>query len=245
MKQIPLDLSADQPQSFDSFVTGRNAELLERLKLLATAGVDKSIQTGSASTDRFIYLWAEAGAGKTHLLHALATKAGQEGNRARLISADSPESAFDYSPQTSHYLLDDVDQLFEEQQIAAFNLFNQIREQGGCMVCTGTLPPTRLELREDLRTRLGWGPVHAVRPLAEADTRDALRQEAGRRGVVLGDDVLDYILARFARDLKSLMHLLHRLDGFALAEKRAITVPLLKRMLDEEQAQRSESPPAE
>ena len=70
-----------------------------------------------------------------------------------------------------------------------------------------------------------------------ADTRDALRQEAGRRGIPLGDDVLDYILVRFARDLKSLMHLLHRLDGFALAEKRAVTVPLLKRMLDEEQAE--------
>ena len=103
----------------------------------------------------------------------------------------------------------------------------------------GRLPPVDLSVREDLRTRLGWGPVHAVQPLAEADTRDALRQEAGRRGVVLGDDVLDYILVRFARDLKSLMHLLHRLDGFALAEKRAITVPLLKRMLNEEQSEQS------
>ena len=46
--------------------------------------------------------------------------------------------------------------------------------------------------------------------------------------------MLDYLLTRFARDLKSLMHLLHRLDGFALAEKRAVTVPLLKRMLNEE-----------
>jgi len=93
-----------------------------------------------------------------------------------------------------------------------------------------------LAVREDLRTRLGWGPVHAVQPLAEAGTRDALQQEARRRGIVLGAEVLDYILVRFARDLKSLMHLLHRLDGFALAEKRAVTVPLLKRMLNEEQA---------
>ena len=100
----------------------------------------------------------------------------------------------------------------------------------------GRLPPVDLPVREDLRTRLGWGPVHAVQPLAEADTRDALRQEAGRHGIGLGDDVLDYILVRFARDLKSLMHLLHRLDDFALAEKRAITVPLLKRMLEEEQS---------
>lgn len=98
------------------------------------------------------------------------------------------------------------------------------------------VPPVDLQVREDLRTRLGWGPVHAVKPLAEGDTRVALRQEARRHGIVLGDDVLDYLLTRFARDLKSLMHLLHRLDGFALAEKRAVTIPLLKRMLNEENA---------
>jgi DnaA family protein len=98
----------------------------------------------------------------------------------------------------------------------------------------GRVPPVDLQVREDLRTRLGWGSVHAVKPLAESDTRVALHQEARRRGIVLGDDVLDYLLTRFARDLKSLMHLLHRLDGFALAEKRAVTVPLLKRMLDQE-----------
>ncbi|HEX7639672.1 MAG TPA: DnaA regulatory inactivator Hda, partial [Burkholderiaceae bacterium] len=100
----------------------------------------------------------------------------------------------------------------------------------------GAVPPVDLAVREDLRTRLGWGGVHAVRPLAEGDTRVALQREARRHGIVLGDDVLDYLLTRFARDLKSLMHLLHRLDGFALAEKRAVTIPLLRRMLDEEGA---------
>ncbi|HEX7689711.1 MAG TPA: DnaA regulatory inactivator Hda, partial [Burkholderiaceae bacterium] len=98
------------------------------------------------------------------------------------------------------------------------------------------VPPVDLPVREDLRTRLGWGGVHAVRPLAEGDMRVALREEARRRGIVLADEVLDYLLTRFARDLKSLMHLLHRLDGFALAEKRAVTVPLLRRMLNEESA---------
>ncbi len=234
MKQIPLDLSADQPQSFDSFVTGRNAELLERLKLLASAGVGKSTHTGSASTDRFIYLWAEAGAGKSHLLHALATKAAQEGNHARLIHADSPESAFEYSPRTSHYLLDDVDQLFEEQQIAAFNLFNQIREQGGCMVCSGTLPPTRLELREDLRTRLGWGHVYQLHLLDESARRSVLRKAADAKGLVLPEEVIDYVLHRFSRDLGSLMELLNHLDGYAMRTQRALTIPLVRSMLENE-----------
>ena len=58
--------------------------------------------------------------------------------------------------------------------------------------------------------------------------RAALRREADRRGIFLSDEVMDYLLTRFARDLKHLMALLDRLDEFALASKRAITVPLLR-----------------
>jgi DnaA family protein len=86
-------------------------------------------------------------------------------------------------------------------------------------------------LREDLRTRLGWGHVFALRPLADAEARSALRREAERRGVFLSDDVIDFLLNRFARDLKHLMGLLERLDTYALASKRSVTVPLLKDML--------------
>ena len=93
-----------------------------------------------------------------------------------------------------------------------------------------------MPLREDLRTRLGWGHVFAIQPLAEEQTRAALRREADRRGLFFSDDVMDYLLTRFARDLKHLMALLDRLDEFSLSTKRAITVPLLKRMLAEEGA---------
>ena len=64
--------------------------------------------------------------------------------------------------------------------------------------------------------------------------RAALRREADRRGTFLSDEVMDYLLTRFARDLKHLMAQLDRLDEFSLASKRAITVPLLKQMLAEE-----------
>ena len=89
-------------------------------------------------------------------------------------------------------------------------------------------------MREDLRTRLGWGHVFALQPLAESEMRAVLRREADRRGVFLSDEVMDYLLTRYARDLKHLMGLLDGLDRFALASKRAITVPLLKQMLNEE-----------
>jgi len=61
--------------------------------------------------------------------------------------------------------------------------------------------------------------------------RAVLRREADRRGIFLADEVMDYLLTRFARDLKHLMSLLDRLDEFAMASKRAVTVPLLRQML--------------
>ncbi|MGS0757935.1 HdaA/DnaA family protein, partial [Roseateles sp. GG27B] len=106
--------------------------------------------------------------------------------------------------------------------------------QGLAVVAAGSLPPTDLPLREDLRTRLGWGPTFGLQPLSEAGVRAALRREADRRGVFLAEEVIDYLLTRFARDLKHLMRLLDRLDEFALATKRAITVPLLRQMLLDE-----------
>jgi len=61
--------------------------------------------------------------------------------------------------------------------------------------------------------------------------RDALQREATRRGMALGEGVLSYLLTRHSRDLGFLMNLLDRLDRYALAEHRLITVPLLKQML--------------
>jgi DnaA family protein len=87
-------------------------------------------------------------------------------------------------------------------------------------------------LREDLRTRLGWGHVYALHALSETERRAVLRQEADARGIFLSDEAMDFILNRFSRDLGNLMQLLDQLDGYSLQTQRAITVPLIKSMLD-------------
>ena len=89
-----------------------------------------------------------------------------------------------------------------------------------------------MPLREDLRTRLGWGHVFQLHALGEAARRSVLRRAADERGVFLSDEVMDYMLTRFARDLASLMQLLQQLDAYALRTQRAVTIPLIKSMLD-------------
>jgi DnaA family protein len=239
MKQLILELAWPPLPPFAGFLPGDNALVVAQLREQAWPGVP-------------VYLWGPAGAGKTQLLRELRARAQDEGRVWQWFDASTP-LPWTLADEAALVLLDGVESWCPEQQHAAFTLFVEAASRAGDAAAragagaaagrlgvqfasAGRVPPVDLDVRDDLRTRLGWGPVHAVQPLAEGDTRMALQYEARRRGIVLGDEVLDYLLTRFARDLKSLMHLLHRLDGFALAEKRAVTVPLLKRMLDEEGA---------
>ncbi|MGH8858208.1 MAG: HdaA/DnaA family protein, partial [Polaromonas sp.] len=83
-------------------------------------------------------------------------------------------------------------------------------------------------------TRLGWGHVFALQALTETERRAVLRREADARGVFLSDEAMDFMLTRFSRDLGNLMQLLDQLDAYALQTKRAITIPLIKSMLESE-----------
>jgi DnaA family protein len=222
MKQIPLEIVTEQPRSFDNFLPGANALAVTHLAALA-AGAPP------------VYLWGPEGSGKTHLLQATAQRFQAHGGRVGSFAAGDPTPWAHAEPWTL-ILLDDVDTYDADQQRAAFALFVEAATHGLPLVAAGHAPPVDLALREDLRSRLGWGHVFALAPLGEAEARAALRREADRRGVFLSDEVMSYLLTRFARDLKHLMAQLDRLDAFALASKRAITVPLLRQMLDEERS---------
>ena len=218
MKQLVLDLGADQAPSLNNFEVGQNAELAHLMHQFA----------GRSAREHFAYLWGEASAGKTHLLHALAATPG-----ARYIAAGAPESAFAYSPDVSLYLLDDCAALAPGAQIDAFALFNQIRENDAYMVSTGPVPPAVLPVREDLRTRMGWGLVYQIHGLSDAQKIAALTHAADARGLTLSASVLPYLLSHFRRDMRSLSTMLDALDQYSLETQRPVTLPLLRELLQQ------------
>ena len=224
LRQLTLDLGTPPPSTFDNFFAGSNAELVTRLREL-----DGALSAGPLA-DRTFYIWGETGSGRSHLLQALVHDAPP--GQARFASPQSGLAAFAFDPSVAIYAIDDCDGLSGAQQIALFNLFNEVRAHPtSALVATGSAAPIGLSVREDLRTRLGWGLVFHLAPLPDEGKAAVLKHAARERGIALADDVPAYLLTHFRRDMPSLMALLDALDRFSLEQKRAVTLPLLRTML--------------
>jgi DnaA-homolog protein len=222
MQQLPLPIGFETSPTFESFVVGSSGAAVAHLQRMAH-------QASPA------FLWGPSGAGKSHLLQSLVCQIHSRGGRVGWFHPQAP-LPWNVDETLTLLVIDDCDGLGVAQQQAAFGLFIEAATLGIAVVAAARVPPIDLQVREDLRSRLGWGPVFALQPLSESEVRGALRREADRRGLFLSDEVMTHLLTRFERDLKSLMGLLDRLDQFALVHKRAITIPLLKQMLNDDAA---------
>jgi DnaA-homolog protein len=222
MKQLVLDISPAPPPTFANFVVGQNQELYALLQAMAEG----------ASDERFVYVWGAAGAGKSHLLGAFAAARARH-TTSLGHAASVPEISQIRGDETVAF--DDVHRVAPTGQPALFHAYNRIRSGAGRLVASGALPPNQLALLPDLKSRLGWGLVLEVKPLSDDEKYAALSRHAFERGFALTPDVIRYILSRYSRDLPALMSLLAALDLYSLQHKRAVTVPLLKEVIDQQE----------
>jgi len=228
MKQLALDIGLATGPTLEGFFAGPNEAAVRHLRLWLGDGHHASLHSPVPT-----YLWGESGCGKTHLLHAVRGALASQGARVGWLHPGLHNPP-DFDERWAAVVMDDVERFDAVQQHAAFSWFVSAQSLQRGVVAAGSLPPAHLKLREDLRTRLGWGHVFSLQVLSEAERREVLRQAAGERGLALTDEVLNYMLHRFSRDLGSLMELLAQLDGYALRTQRAITIPLIRAMLENE-----------
>lgn len=224
MKQLVLDIRSDAPPTLDNFVVGANSELVASLSLLAT---DRSLLPA-----RHLYLWGTSGKGRSHLLQAAVAVAAANGRQTHYLNADTVRDAL---PETPDALLaiDDIDRLRPEAQIALFNAFNRARLNGQSLLLAGLQPPLALALREDLRTRIGQSLIFEVQPLDDDSRAAILATLAERRGLRLADEVVNFLMRHGRRDLPSLLAAFNALDAASLEQKRPITLPLLREMMQQ------------
>ena len=223
LEQLVFELAPPEPPRLSNFLPGRNRELL--------AALADFVQGAGAEASFFV--WGAPGAGKTHLLRAAVALAAESGLASRYCAQPTLIDADSAVPETL-VAVDRVDEADAATAARIFTLYNALKQSGGRVLAASRTPLAALSLREDLRTRLGWGLVYEALPLADEEKPEALATYARQRGFDLSAEVIDYLLSHGRRDMPSLLAALAELDRLSLASKRAVTVPLLKQWLQQD-----------
>ncbi|TMJ42974.1 MAG: DnaA regulatory inactivator Hda [Alphaproteobacteria bacterium] len=200
MEQLVFELAPPEPPRLSNFLPGRNRELIAALTRFVEG----------VASDTGLFVWGASGAGKTHLLRAAVALAAQRGAEARFYA--EPGAFADPAPGSAVLIaIDRIDEADPEAAARIFTLYNALKQCGGRLLAASRVPVAMLALREDLRTRLGWGLVYEAFDLSA--------------------EVIDYLLRHGRRDMGSLLAAVAALDRLSLAAKRPITVPLLREWL--------------
>lgn len=219
MNQLVFDFTPQALPSFNDFLGQGNIALVRALKL---------------RQERLLYLWGSAGAGKSHLLQAWIGDVKGGGAEAFYVNA-AQESLLDWVRDADCLAVDHVENLNAQEQVILFSIFNQFKDQSdGFLLLAGNVPPAQLNLREDLRTRMGACLVYEVKPLSDEEKISALMALAKNRQLTVSVEVFNYLLAHWRRDLASLLAMFNVLDKYSLATKKPITLYLLKTLLNQE-----------
>ncbi|PPU40336.1 DnaA regulatory inactivator Hda [Xanthomonas arboricola] len=226
--QLPLALRAPPDQRFDSYIAAP-AGLLSQLQALAVGQVND-----------WLYLSGPAGTGKTHLALSLCAAAEQAGRAPAYLPLHAAtgrlRDALEALEGRSLVALDGVDSIAgqRDDEVALFDFHNRARAAGTTLLYTARHMPDGLALvLPDLRSRLSQCIRISLPVLDDAGRAAVLRDRAQRRGLALDEAAIDWLLTHSERELAGLVALLDRLDRESLAAKRRITVPFLRRVLED------------
>lgn len=230
--QLPLALRWPAQQRFDSFVTGAGNETALALARAAAEGAAP-----------WIYFAGPVGSGRSHLLLAACAQASASGRHAQYVSlanlAGVPDGAIRALGGSDLLALDDVDAIAGDAaaEHALFDLYNRCKMEKSTLLFAASAVPAQLGLTlPDLVSRLSSCTQATLKPLDDAARREAVRQRAQARGLILDDSILDWLFAHAARDLGTQTALLERIDRAALVAQRRVTVPFLRKLLNAENA---------
>ena len=226
--QIPFQFGNFQKNDLVSFLPGENQELLNLIDLITKKEVV-----------HLLYLWGESGIGKTHLIQAACKQAADNGLHVAYIPL---KQSSELSAEILHDLgeldlvcVDDVDYVAGqvEWQQALVWLYNELRDNNHSMMISGNKSQTNLQLEvEDLKSRLAWDQVAQIRSPNDELKIEILKQKANARSFELSNEVIDFLFRRVDRNLGSLIEVLDKIDHASLAEKRKITIPFVKELVD-------------
>lgn len=227
MNQLTLGVSLKDEATFENYFTGRNQLLIDQLR-----------RTIEGTGERVIYFYSHGGEGRTHLLQAVCHAAAQQNQSAVYLPLEHMEdftpSIFEGLESLSLICIDDIHQIAGQPawEEAFFHLYNRLDAANCFLIVSANIQPKLLPMTlPDVISRLAWGMVFPLQPLSDDEKSEVLMARAKKRGMILSEEVVKFLLRHCPRHMTTLFAALDVIDKGSLALKRRLTVPFVKSLL--------------
>ncbi len=228
--QLSLGMRLRDDATFANYYPGANA--------VALGYVEHACEAEDQWMDAVLYIWGNAGVGRSHLLQAACLRVEERGGRALYLPlaelSEYDPNVLDDVEACDLLCLDDIQAVVGQArwEEALFHAFNRLRDAGKQLLIAADAAPRELSIKlPDLQSRLSLALVFQLHELSDDDKLRALQLRASRRGLQLPDDVGRFILSRSERSMTVLFDTLEQLDRASLQAQRKLTIPFLKEAL--------------
>lgn len=229
--QLTLPIEIDDTHNFDNFNVEPNTRLITHLKDQLSLHFNLAREPVYSG----IILWGAASVGKTHLLRALAQVVEHGNFRVKWLQSDySDQSYVENGDARQIYLLDDLEDFIVDSKAEQLLLsgIEKIKQTQALLLITAKQPLNRVAINlDDLSSRLKALDSFELHGLGDSQKREVVKQRAFQRGIILSDEVISWLFTHTSRDLALLLNLLAQIDTASLAQKRKVTIPLIKSIL--------------
>ncbi len=174
-------------------------------------------------------IFGPAGCGKSHLAQVFALRAQAQVLTTKDVSTDAVPSLIEGGAVLA---LDNGEAVIDPRGL--LHLFNAVKEQGGYLLLTSRESPARWPVSlKDLKSRLAAVPAVRISAPDDAMMEAVLVKLFADRQIFVGPDAIAYLLRRIDRSFAAARAVVAQADSASLADKRAVTIPLLKQVLGE------------
>jgi len=243
IKKMNIDPRLNAEYSFENFVEG------ECNRLARSAGFAVSNNPGGTAFNPLL-IYGDSGLGKTHLAQAIGIEIKDkfQDKTVLYVPANRFQSQFVEAIRNNtkndflHFyqmidvlVIDDVHEFAgkEKTQDIFFHIFNHLHQSGKQLILTCDKPPVELQgLEQRLLSRFKWG-LSADLQIPDYETRVAiLKQKTYKDGIVLSEEVVEYIATHITDNVRELEGALISLLAQSTLNKKEITLNLAKEMID-------------
>ena len=237
------DLHFNPKNTFDTFVVGTNNNF--------AYAAAKAVAEAPGKAYNPLFLYGGVGLGKTHLLQAIGQHVVASKKGARVAYVSSEKFTNEYIEaiqnnkliafrkkyrQTEVLLIDDIQFLAGKERIQEefFHTFNALHEAHRQIVLTCDRPASEIQgLEHRLVSRFEWGQTADVQA-PDVETRLAiLNKKAQIMGVVLPDEVINFLATRIRTNIRRLEGALIRVASFASLTGKKLTIEVVEGLLRE------------